>query len=142
MKNLFASLFLVSYLLSLASSFSNLPMGTNASAPKLQKRQFPTIHCGDKVKLKYARSLKTRTARTCTLGFAVKRGVPKGARTGRIDQGYLTLGGCISAAPIKVKGGGGNPYDVIYSYQDQDLVIGKTYNNLVNQRYEPAEGLD
>src|SRR5688572_19753693 len=99
-KTLFSTLFLVSYLLSLASSFSNLPMGSNSSTSQLQKRQLPTVHCGSRVSLRDARFLKSRT-RTCTLGFAVKRVKVKGGAIGKrkggtsFAHGYLTLGGCV-----------------------------------------------
>jgi len=121
LKSLFTSLFLISYLLSFTTAFSNLPMGTNSSTLQLQKRQLPTVHCGDKVSLINPRR-PTGKILTCTLGFAVKR--VRGKGSGRFDHGYLTLGDCV---PTRLVGGGGHIHNVMLS--PQNTVIGKTYNN-------------
>src|SRR6185312_5440550 len=122
LKSLFTSLFLISYLLSFTTAFSNLPMGTNSSTLQLQKRQLPTVHCGDKVSLRDARRPAGKT-RTCTLGFAVRRKEAGGGQ-GKFDHGYLTLGDCV---PTRLVGGGGHIHNVMLS--PQNTVIGKTYNN-------------
>ena|SRR6185312_84693 len=134
LKSLFTSLFLISYLLSFTTAFSNLPMGTNSSTLQLQKRQLPTVHCGDKVSLINPRR-PTGKILTCTLGFAVKR--VRGKGSGRFDHGYLTLGDCVPSRPIVVSG---NAYDVMFG--PQNLVIGKTYNNQAHLKYDPVKGLD
>lgn len=138
LKSLLSTLFLISYLLPFTTSFSNLPMGTNTSAPKLQKRQLPTVYCGSKVGLRDSR-YPTGQIRTCTLGFAVKK--VRGRRGGgtSFDHGYLTLGDCVPSRIVNSMGGG-HTHDVMLG--PQNVVIGKTYNNHVNLRYDPPEGLD
>jgi hypothetical protein len=114
-------------------------MGSNSSTAQLQERQpFPTVHCGNKVSFRDARYQTGINTRTCTLGWAVKR--VRGKVPGQFNYGYLTLGGCVPTAPITTTRRGGHTYHVIYS--TQDLVIGKTYNNQVNLKYDPPEGLD
>jgi hypothetical protein len=128
-------LFLLFSLFSLASSYSDLPMGSNSSTAKLQTRQpiYHTVFSGEDVKLRYS-GRPTYHSRTCTLGFAVK----KVRGQGQFAHGYLTLGGCVPNPPAK--SGGGNPYDAIHGFQD--LVIGKTYSNAASLKYDPAKGLD
>ena len=139
LKSLFTSLFLISYLLSFTTAFSNLPMGTNSSTLQLQKRQLPTVHCGDKVSIKRADQVGT-FIRTCTLGFAVKR--VRGKEISKFNHGYLTLADCITNPPRR---GGqarteGYSFDVMYG--SQDLVIGKTSNSQANVKYDPIKNLD
>lgn len=138
MKNFFGLLFLVSHLIFLVTSFSSFPMGSNASTSQLQVRQpiYPTMHCGDKIKIRRENSPNGRT-RICTLGFAVKK--MRGRGPGKFDHGYLTLGDCVPSLPLKSRGGG-DPHDVMYGAQD--LIIGKAYNNRANLKYDPVNGLD
>ena len=96
LKSLFTSLFLLSYLLPFTTSFSNLPMETNTSAPKLQKRQDILLHSGFIAGFRNSQR-PTAKIRTCTLGFAVKK--TRGMGGGFFDHGYLTLSSCLAGDP-------------------------------------------
>src|SRR5689334_3217926 len=99
LKSLLSTLFLISYLLPFTTSFSNLPMGTNTSAPKLQKRQNILLHGGFITGFRDVRHPKGQI-RACPLGFAVRRVRGRGGVL--FEHGYLTLAGCLSANPGKI----------------------------------------
>jgi hypothetical protein len=134
LKSLLSTLFLISYLLPFTTSFSNLPMGTNTSAPKLQKRQDILLHSGYNVGFREARSPGGKI-RTCTLGFAVKR--VRGQ--GQFNHGYLTLSSCLSTRPgISV----GRVHDVFIDEdgKGKELIVGTSVSS--SSRYLPEESLN
>jgi hypothetical protein len=107
-------------------------MGTNTSTLQLQKRQFPTVYCGSKVKLRRA-DKRLGATRTCTLGFAVKK--TRGRGGGFFEHGYLTLGDCFVVS---------NAFRILHVviHGPQNLLIGDAINSQANLKYDPLEGLD
>jgi hypothetical protein len=138
-KNLFAFLFLVSHLISLVSSYSSLPMGSNSSTSQLQarqpKRHYIPLSSGSRVLIRQS-DRPTSIPRTCTFGFAVKK--VRGPGKGRFAHGYLTSAGCkpsrsnvFSNVFVQISNNRG---------EIEEVVVGKTLRG--SGTYDPKRGLD
>jgi hypothetical protein len=143
MPKLFTFIFLVSYLISFTSAFSNLPMGSNSSETKLQVRQpgQPEVflYSGFQVGFRDARH-SGGAIRTCTLGFAVKRRSPRGGRGG-FNHGYLTLGSCSSIAVRNSRRTLNVLAQAINGEGEMEVVVvGEAPST--SARYQPEQGLD
>jgi hypothetical protein len=137
MKNLFTFIFLLSSFLSLANTFSDFPMGSNSSTPKLQERQQITLRSGVIFNARVANRPNAQT-RTCTLGFAVKMVKRSGAggSGGIFNQGYLTAGSCASTR------GDSNGVSVfVIDTSGYEVFAGKIANR-GGVAYNPKEGHD
>ena len=135
LKSLLPTLFLLSYLLPFTTSFSNLPMGTNTSAPKLQKRQDILLYSGFITGFRDSNRPRGKT-RTCALGFAVKR---VGGRGGVFfEHGYLTLASCFPVNPTAST----RTYDVFIDTdgKGKELKVGKSTSR--SARYLPEASLN
>ena len=108
-----------------------VPMGGNSSNSKLERRQNRALTVGAPINIKRRGQLM---ARTCTLGFAVRK--PKGR--GTFNQGYLTAGSCASSGEASASS------DIAFVVDDngKELVVGTSRSGSAKGGYVPEHGLD
>ena len=108
-----------------------VPMGGNISSSRLEKRQDRALTVGSPINIKRRGQLM---ARTCTLGFAVKK--PKGVA--QFNQGYLTAGSCASSREASA----GSDIAFVVDGNGNELVVGTSRSGSAKGGYIPEQGLD
>lgn len=111
------------------SSNEQVPMGGKSSKSKLQERQVFFLYGGAFINVR--RQGRVTSARTCTLGFAVK----KIAGSGQFDQGYLTAASCIST---RMNTGADEAF--IIDVNGNEVVVGNI--GRIKRGYDPQLGHD